>query len=119
MQREMQGGGGEKQGNNKNMTNAAIDSTIQMHAARTNSNLLGFSKTQKTFCLFSDSSKSTTRITKDFKNRICKKRKEEADMPVAGSSADAAKLHQSEAHSPPEQQSCPLERKRNPHCHHL
>jgi hypothetical protein len=40
-------------------------------------------------------------------------------MPVAGSSADEAKLHQSEAHSPPEQQSCPLQRKRSPHCHHL
>jgi hypothetical protein len=71
------------------------------------------------FCLFSDSSKSTTRITKDVKNRFCKKREEEVDMPVAGSSADAAKLHQSEAHSPPEQKSCPLERKRSPHCHHL
>lgn len=74
------------------------------------------------FCLFSDSSKSTTRITKDFKNRFCKKREEEeeeADMPVAGSSADEPKLHQSEALSPPEQQSCPLERKRSPHCHHL
>jgi hypothetical protein len=33
------------------MTNAAIDSTIQMHAARTSSNLLGSSKTQKAFCL--------------------------------------------------------------------